>query len=162
MFELLNWYSASFSLIILGVIEMMVVMYVYGCEKYLSNLEEMGVNIPCLLKYYWITTWKFITPLALCFVFFMSCYQYSPAYAPSYSQEHYVFPTSIQVLGWVLVLTPLFLIIICGAYQMVTAKQEGLKAKLLYLVTPTENWKPACTGTKKEGIPNQNFSADNI
>ena len=105
-FELMNWYSASFSLIILAITEISIVAYFYGHNKFLANIEEMGIRITTLMKYYWLITWKALNSIVLGFVLVKSFVQYSPPFSPSYSQKKYVFPTSIQFLGWLMVLCP--------------------------------------------------------
>jgi len=161
MFELMNWYSASFSLIILAIAEVSIVVYFYGHHKFMANIEEMGIQIPKLMKCYWLITWKALTPLVLGFVLVMSCIQYSPAFSPSYAQEKYVFPPSIQSLGWLMVLCPVALIVAGVPVQYFKSKQEGKSITWESLRRPTEKWGPAeNNGNMQAGLDNQNYTRD--
>ena len=72
-------------------------MWVYGYKRFLANIEEMGIRIPTLLKYYWVSMWLVVTPLILFIVFIMTFVQYSPASSTSWA-EKYVFPANIQAV----------------------------------------------------------------
>ncbi|XP_047486282.1 sodium- and chloride-dependent betaine transporter-like isoform X2 [Penaeus chinensis] len=97
MFELFFWYSAGISVIILAIAQVVAVVWVYGFRRFLSNIKEMGVYIPAPLKAYWLATWVFITPAMLVLICFFYIYFFVPAY-----WGDYVFPTNIQILGWLL------------------------------------------------------------
>ena len=66
MFELFNGWSAGLSLITCGIVEIIVVQYVYGINKFYRHItDDMGIYIPLPLKAYWYSTWIFITPVLL-------------------------------------------------------------------------------------------------
>merc|ERR1711915_130328 len=68
MFELINWYSASWGLLICAITEILIIMYAYGYKNFLENMEEMGLKLPAFMKYYWLSMWMVISPLVLLFV----------------------------------------------------------------------------------------------
>jgi len=125
MFELINWYSASWGLLICAITEMLVVMHAYGWRNVLDNIKEMDINIPKVLKYYWISMWTVITPICLTFVLIMTFVQYSPAYSPSYTTARYYFPAGIQALGWMMAFLPVLAIIIGWVYQVWHRKKNS-------------------------------------
>merc|ERR1712013_445298 len=43
MFELINWYSASFGLLVCAITEVILVMWVYGHQRFFDNIAEMGI-----------------------------------------------------------------------------------------------------------------------
>ena len=55
------------SIILMAFIEIITLGWFYGVGRYWENIVEMGMRIPTVMKYYWIITWKFITPL-ICLV----------------------------------------------------------------------------------------------
>ena len=55
------------SIILMAFIEITTLGWFYGVGRYWENIVEMGMRIPTVMKYYWIITWKFITPL-ICLV----------------------------------------------------------------------------------------------
>merc|ERR1711974_470091 len=79
MFSLIDSYASSWGLLICALTEVILVMYVYGYRRFLANIEEMGIKIPTVLKYYWISMWTVITPLILGIILIMTFVQYSPA-----------------------------------------------------------------------------------
>jgi len=142
MFELINWYSASWGLLICAICEMLVVMHAYGWRNVFDNIKEMEINIPKVLKYYWMSMWTVITPICLTFVLIMTFVQYSPAYSPSYTTERYYFPAGIQALGWLMAFLPVAAIILGGVYQTWHRKKNLKPTDLRTMLSPTEKWGP--------------------
>jgi len=164
MFELINWYSASWGLLICAITEIIVIMYAYGYKNFLENIEEMGIKLPAFMKYYWMSMWMVITPIVLLFVLIMNFVQYSPAYSPSYTQENYVFPMGIQFLGWLMALVAVFFIIIGVVLQILKRKKNGKPTDFKSMVSPNEKWGSALVtnAVKKpaQGLDNQTYVRD--
>ena len=66
MFGILNDHTAN-SIVYFAVTEVVVVAWAYGTKRLLGNIEEMGVPIPRLLRYYWVGCWSVVSPI-LCIV----------------------------------------------------------------------------------------------
>ena len=63
LFTLLDWYSCSWSLMVLALLEALLVGWVYGIDRLLQLMQkEMGIRIPRPLQAYLRITLKFITP----------------------------------------------------------------------------------------------------
>jgi solute carrier family 6 amino acid transporter-like protein 5/7/9/14 len=140
MFELINWYSAYWGLLICAIVEVITVSWLYGYKRFLSNIEEMGIWIPKFMQIYWISMWAFVTPAVLVFVLLMTFIQYSPAYSPSYTQEKYVFPGAIQALGWLMAFVPVVAIIGGGVYQFWDRKRNMKPTDLKSMFSPSDKW----------------------
>lgn len=163
MFELINWYSASWGLLICAIVEIVIVMYFYGYRNLLDNIEEMGLKIPTIMKYYWLSMWMFVTPVVLFFVLIMTFVQYSPAYSPSYTQENYVFPVGIQFLGWLMALVAVALILLGVAFQCYNRKKNGKPTDFKSMTSPNEKWGSAIVVNavkKPTGLDNQTYVKD--
>eukprot|EP00091_Calanus_sinicus_P014005 TRINITY_DN3123_c0_g1_i2.p1 TRINITY_DN3123_c0_g1~~TRINITY_DN3123_c0_g1_i2.p1 ORF type:complete len:652 (-),score=190.36 TRINITY_DN3123_c0_g1_i2:80-2035(-) len=163
MFELINWYSASWGLLICAITEIIVIMYAYGFRNFLENIEEMGMKLPAFMKYYWLSMWMVVTPIVLCFVLIMNFVQYSPAYSPSYTQENYYFPIGIQFLGWIMALVAVFFILIGIAFQIYNRKKNGKPTDFKSMVSPNEKWGSAIVVNavkKPMGLDNQTYVKD--
>ncbi|XP_045130389.1 sodium- and chloride-dependent glycine transporter 2-like [Portunus trituberculatus] len=120
MFELFNWYSASISVIILAITEIVLVQYIYGFKNFMRNIkEEMGIYMPAPLYVYWTATWLFITPVALVLIFFLSCYYFVPAYFGKY-----VYPANIQALGWFICFSSVVFIPMGALYVLLKGGKE--------------------------------------
>eukprot|EP00092_Neocalanus_flemingeri_P029348 GFUD01031860.1.p1 GENE.GFUD01031860.1~~GFUD01031860.1.p1 ORF type:complete len:652 (+),score=154.25 GFUD01031860.1:264-2219(+) len=163
MFELINWYSASWGLLICAITEILVVMYGYGYKNFLENMEEMGLKLPTVMKYYWLSMWMVITPVVLFFVLIMTFIQYSPAWSPDYSQEKYYFPTGIQFLGWLMALVAAAFIIMGVFWQYYNRKRNGKATDFKSMTSPNEKWGPATVTNavkKPTGLDNQTYVKD--
>jgi len=140
MFELINWYSASFGLLVCAITEVILVMWVYGHQRFFDNIAEMGIKIPMVLKGYWLAMWKVVTPLVLFFVLIMTFVQYTPAYSASYSQESYTFPAWVQAMGWMMALLPIVAIILGAFYQRWNRNRNMKPTDMRSMFTPNEKW----------------------
>jgi len=164
MFELINWYSASWGLLICAITEIIVIMYAYGFRNFLENIEEMGIKLPVFMKYYWLSMWMVITPIVLLFVLIMNFVQYSPAYSPSYTQDNYYFPIGIQFLGWIMALVAVFFILIGVVAQILKRKKNGKPTDFKSMISPNEKWGSALVtnAVKKpaQGLDNQTYVRD--
>jgi len=164
MFELINWYSASWGLLICAITEIIVIMYAYGYKNFLENIEEMGIRLPAFMKYYWLSMWMVVTPVVLLFVLIMNFVQYSPAYSPSYTQDNYVFPIGIQFLGWLMALVAVFFILIGVVAQIMKRKKNGKPTDFKSMISPNEKWGSALVtnNVKKptQGLDNQTYVRD--
>jgi len=163
MFELINWYSASWGLLICAITEILIIMYAYGYKNFLENMEEMGLKLPAFMKYYWLSMWMVITPLVLLFVLIMNFVQFTPAYSPSYTQENYTFPTGIQFMGFLMALAPVALIIIGVVMQTLKRKGQGKPTDFKSMTSPNEKWGSALVTNsvkKPMGLDNQTYIKD--
>merc|ERR1719264_2118341 len=116
MFELINWYSASFGLLVCAITEVILVMW------------------------YWMSMWKVVTPLVLVFVLIMTFVQYTHAYSATYSQENYTFPPWVQAMGWMMALLPIVAIILGAFYQRWNRNRNMKPTDMRSMFTPSDKW----------------------
>ena len=156
MFDLINWYSASWSLLVLAITEIILLMYGYGYKRVFENIEEMGMKLPVVMKWYWMATWCCITPLVLTFVLIMTFVQYTPAYSYSFFPEvdyKYTFPAGIQALGWLMALVAVLPIPVIGVMQYFKRKNNGLPVDLRSMFSPNSKWGPSIETNKVKKAP---------
>lgn len=60
--QLLDWYAASMSVILVCLIEIVIVGWVYGIRKFVFDIEFM---IGTKIGLWWCLCWKYITPVIL-------------------------------------------------------------------------------------------------
>ncbi|XP_052078661.1 sodium-dependent proline transporter-like [Mytilus californianus] len=107
LLTLIDWYSGSYNLMIVSLCELVGICYVYGINNFRHDIEMMvGIQHPAFWIY-WYITWMFITPVAIIFIVIMSGLNYAPAY-----YGDYVFPGYAEALGWLMVCSPLALIVL--------------------------------------------------
>lgn len=52
-------YAGAWSLLVIGIVECIMVSWVYGYDRFAGNIEEMIGHRPNM---YWQVVWKFVTP----------------------------------------------------------------------------------------------------
>ena len=131
MFTLFNGSAPSWNLLLLAFIEVMVVGWMYTAERLLKDLDEMGMKIHPILKIYWKVCWKFTTPIVLLVLVIFSWINFGHI-----QYEEYVYPTSIQILGYFITGCTLIWIPI---FACVEISKKGT-AELHPLLHPTAEW----------------------
>nr|CAH7729794.1 unnamed protein product [Callosobruchus chinensis] len=63
--QLFDWYSASISVVLICLSEVIIVGWTYGVKRFIRDVEFMTAE---KLSWFWILSWKFITPLYLMFI----------------------------------------------------------------------------------------------
>jgi len=156
MFDLIDWYSASWSLLVLAVTEIILLMYCYGYKRILDNISEMGIKMPVVLKYYWLSMWMFVTPAVLIFVLIMTFVQYKPAYSSKIGPDRYIHPDPIQALGWLMAFLPVVVIPVVSLLQVRKRRALGLPTDLRSMFRPTNKWGPANQTSKNAAVAKEN------
>ena len=136
MFTLFNDSAPSWNLLLLAFIEVVVVGWIYGAERVLHDLEDMGMKINPVLKIYWTVCWKCITPLSLLALVIFSWVNFGHV-----SYEENVYPTKIQVLGYfitgcTLIWIPIFAVIEIDKNCKATTRTN----EVCPLLQPTAEW----------------------
>ena len=76
----------------LSLLELTLLMYIYGHKKIFGNIEEMGIRLPKFSKLYFQANWVFLTPLVLVIIIIITWLRFTPCY-----YDDYVFPDWVQV-----------------------------------------------------------------
>ena len=61
MFNIINDHSAS-TVLYVSLLELILVVFIYGVRNFVRNIEEMKIWMPIVLKYFWMLCWIIITP----------------------------------------------------------------------------------------------------
>jgi len=179
MFTLIDAYASSWGLLICAILEVVLVMWVYGVFsniiengfqmplkiRFFENIKEMGISIPIPMKIYWASMWLIITPLILIFVLIMTFVQYSPTSSTSYTQKPYEFPAGIQAMGFLMAFAPVAFIILGGVYSFWNRNRSGRKIDPVSMLTPNDKWCSAIEDANKNrgsGIANVSYVKDEI
>lgn len=135
-------YSAGVSLLFSALFETIGVVYCYGLKKFIVNIESMLGKKPHL---FYILCWKYISPLFLSVVIFMSIYTAS---TPIY--RNYVFPYWSMVLGWLLAFSSVAAVPIFAIYHY---------TKLYFCKKTSITSSPSTPRKKKRDKSNHNSGA---
>ncbi|KAJ2952014.1 hypothetical protein O0L34_g4274 [Tuta absoluta] len=132
LFTILDWNTASWAILLLGIAECVAVSWSYGVDRALTDLATMGMKLNKFQRFFWKACWSYVVPIGslavLGFIF-------SDWKSPSY--ENYVFPWFANMLGWMVGISTIILFPVGVGWAL----YHGYKGKKLF--TPTEAWKPA-------------------
>ncbi|XP_052753527.1 sodium- and chloride-dependent glycine transporter 1-like [Galleria mellonella] len=132
LFTLLDWNTASWAILLIGIAECIAVSWSYGINKALNDLADMKMKLNKFQTIYWKIVWTVITPVTSLAILIFIFVDWT---APSY--EDYVFPLFADLLGWAIGLSTLVLfpVGVCWALY------HGYHGKDLF--KPTSAWRPA-------------------
>ena len=143
LFNLLDNVAFSWNAMICALMEVMIMAFLYGVNNVCEDIRDMGIRMPIVLEYYWKACWCFITPAVLLFLLIMSFVDQKPL-----RLDDYVYPDSIQVLGWSIPSVCVFLIPLFGIQHIISIyrndveKFQDYKLTLKKLFKPSSNWGP--------------------
>ena len=142
MFTLIDTFSASWSLLLLALFEIILLMYIYGYKNVFANIEEMTMRLPKVSKIYWMINWMAVTPIILAFITVATWYFFTPCYYET--DVKYVFPGWVQAMGWMMASTTIVIVIAMGCYEyhrrnVVLGKPTSLRA----MFRPVDKFGPA-------------------
>ncbi|KAK7867663.1 hypothetical protein R5R35_011546 [Gryllus longicercus] len=141
MLQLLDWYSASISVILICIVEVVIVGWIYGCENFVRDVEFM---IGKKVSLWWKLCWKYITPIILTFIFITTIAFNTPV---SYNNIQY--PKWAISLGWMSAAASMVWIPIYILYKIKITPGTWRK-KLLSNLQPTEEWGPESPENRRE------------
>lgn len=131
--QLLDNYVATWSVLIICIIECLVVSYVYGVNRFLDDIHSMVGYRPCGV---WKFCWAFLTPAILVIIVVLSFIEYKTS-----SYRDYVFPSVIDKLGFVFSFASVACIPTVAVLQ-VLSKRGSFVARLKELLHPSPDWGP--------------------
>ncbi len=137
MFTLIDSTCASWNILLFAFLEVFLVAWMYGADKFVGNLEEMGIRLWGPIKWYWILCWQVITPGILIVLIVQ---QFKSGINVSYG--HYRFEDPIQTLGWLISLSSVAMLPLLAVRQIIKRYRSGKKLGFA-LYKPTPKWLPA-------------------
>lgn len=132
--QIIDWYCASFSLMLISFAECVAVAWIYGVDRFYKDLEMMIGYKP---SQYWSFMWRFLTPITILFVWIFSVVTLGPV---TYGTVTY--PQWAIALGWSLGVVSLVPIPGCAIYQIYQEKEGTLIEKIKKLSRPAAKWGP--------------------
>ncbi|KAK7447468.1 hypothetical protein BaRGS_00040181 [Batillaria attramentaria] len=134
VFQLIDWFIATYTVTVIGFIECVVLAWVYGADRFGEDIMMMiGRKPPMFIR----ILWCFVTPVFLLVLVVFTFKQYKP---PTYGDYHYNVWGS--VLGWIVASVSFVPIPFGALYAMYRAKGSLLQ-RLRQTTKPDEEWGPA-------------------
>ncbi|CAG5121286.1 unnamed protein product, partial [Candidula unifasciata] len=134
IFVLFDWYISAFSSFVIGILECVVVAWIYGVENIYDDIELMIGRRPPFL---FAIMWKYITPFTLACVMINLLLTYEPPVFEGYTYS----PWAI-FMGWIIASLPLIPILLFAAVYLATL-QGSFKTRLKIACTPSAEWCPS-------------------
>lgn len=131
--QLLDWYSASISVIFICTIEILIVGWIYGVENFKRDIEFM---LKEKVGTIWIIFWKYITPLILICIFFTTI-----IYNTNITYNGRLYPQWSIYVGWGTCLLSMICVPICMIYQL--SKEKGNYWDRIRKSLKPSDWGPA-------------------
>ncbi|XP_064636169.1 sodium- and chloride-dependent glycine transporter 1-like [Lineus longissimus] len=141
--NLMDWYSASFSIMIIFFTELMVISWIYGINRFMKDIELMIGHQP---HHIWKIIWGGITPAATIFVFLFSVIMHAPV-----TYGGYVYPKWAVGVGWLFALSSLMPIPIFMITILASGKGSFID-RLKYSVKPAPEWGPVLPAYREQYI----------
>ncbi|XP_035215212.1 sodium- and chloride-dependent glycine transporter 1-like isoform X1 [Stegodyphus dumicola] len=135
LLQLMDNYAASFSALIIGLIEVTVIAWVYGIERFLDDIKFMLGKYPYPYQY-WRLLYRYVVPLMIVFILIFSWIDMRPTEYGSY-----IFPGWATGLGWGISLFSVSAIPVVAVTKIWRA-DGPIKARIGNLSKPTAEWGP--------------------
>jgi len=98
LLDLLDYYAASWPYLFIGLMELIIIAYIYGYSNYIDDLYEMtGNNILYKLKKPLSVFYCGLSPLVITIIFIFSWVNYEPL-----KKGDYTYPAWANGIGWII------------------------------------------------------------
>ncbi|XP_067664256.1 sodium-dependent proline transporter-like [Haliotis asinina] len=134
LLQLLDWYNSSFSILLIGCLECIVINWIYGWKRFGRDIQMMiGKQYPTVLKL--MST--YVTPFILFASLIFSLFCYDP---PSYGE--YIYPEHAKVIGILMAVVMSLPIPIALLHQLIKRKGTFCE-RLRHASRPADDWRPS-------------------
>ncbi|XP_060064335.1 uncharacterized protein LOC132544711 [Ylistrum balloti] len=134
--QLMDEYAAGFPILINGIFVCIAIGWIYGVKQFSRDIKHM---VGHSVSYWWQAMWCVMTPLIIIFILIFSVIGYKPL---SIKYETEAYPDWAEIPGFIITLTPVLAIPVCGLFQVIT-KQGSLLQRLKKSCSSESNWGPA-------------------
>ncbi|XP_059149192.1 sodium- and chloride-dependent glycine transporter 1-like [Physella acuta] len=133
LFQLVDWYIAAFAALSVGILECVIVGWIYGAEKMLSDVYFMTGRRP---PYVFVLLWRFIVPALYTLLLIVTLMTYE---APVF--EGYTYGPGGVAFGWFVATVWFLPVPVVAVLKLVWAK-GSISQRFRSTCTPSEEWRP--------------------
>lgn len=137
MLQLFDNYAATYSLLFIGMIECIGIAWVYGADRFLTDIELMLGSRPSNI---WKYSWKFVAPVALLAILLFTAIDFNPT---EYNKMK--FPSWADGVGSLISISSISMIPIVAIIMVIRERRKfsGTFVELIkYLSKPLDTWGP--------------------
>jgi len=135
--QLLDNYVATWSIVIICIMECLVISFVYGPDRLLKEIEFMTGSRPSIV---WKYCWIMISPLTLLFILISMFVRHAKGKGSSY--DSYEYPKWADSLGLFISFLSVMFIPIAAVAQIIMG-EGSLRRRLSALLCESNDWGPA-------------------
>ncbi|KAK7068348.1 hypothetical protein SK128_002873, partial [Halocaridina rubra] len=147
--QMMDSYSSTFSALMVGMAEVMVVTWVYGVDNFLNDIKIMLGFYP-YPRILWKIIWQYLMPLVVLTILVFTWIDLKPA-----SYGDYEFPAWANGVGWLLSFSSVILIPAVAVYKIIREKGTFVE-RVKKLIKPLPEWAPPPEVSIR---PNDSFGA---
>lgn len=141
LLDLLDFYSASWPFLFIGLSEFVIIAYIYGYANFIEDIYEMtGVKMISKLKWPMAVFYMFLSPLAIFIIFIFSWYSYEPL-----KKGDYEYPPWANAIGWIIAMLGILPVFFTGAFvvirKILSQDSPDVMTSLRELSQPTVQWR---------------------
>jgi len=134
--QLVDNHAATYSALILGCMEIGVMSWCYGVDKFLEDLKFMLGFYP-YPRLFWKWAWKVVAPMIVAVILILTATKYS---GNSYGE--YDFPSWANAIGWLITFSSIMFIPLVAAVK-ICQEQGTIVERIKKLLQPSYEWGPA-------------------
>ncbi|XP_076229236.1 sodium- and chloride-dependent neutral and basic amino acid transporter B(0+) isoform X3 [Nomia melanderi] len=142
LFTLMDWNTASWAILLIGIAEVGTVAWCYGCNKFLRNIAEMQMRFGRLLRGYWWLSWVVLAPITCLGVFVYQICTYEFGYYGTY-----IFPDWANAIGILIGLSTIAPL----PFFFIQRLWKGPRDRSLF--RPMKTWGPAMERNNGDDTP---------
>lgn len=135
--QLLDNYVATWSIVIICIMECVVITFVYGPDRLLNDIQFMTGTRPGVV---WKYCWIMVSPLTLIFILISMFVRHARGKGSSY--DSYEYPKWADSLGLFISFASVMLIPIFAVAQVIQG-EGSFRHRVANLLRPTNDWGPA-------------------
>ncbi|KAG5879010.1 hypothetical protein JTB14_037004 [Gonioctena quinquepunctata] len=133
--ELMDHFGGTFVIYVAALLEVFVVMWLYGIDNFCMDLEFITKK---KVGIYWRFSWGIMTPLLLSIIFIYFVATLKPL---TYGVDQFEYPIGLTVLGWGVLAVCVVQILMWVAYGLYTNRKYPTK-EMIQRTFSTETWSP--------------------
>ncbi|KAL3886790.1 hypothetical protein ACJMK2_026762 [Sinanodonta woodiana] len=135
--QLFDNYAATYSLLIIGLVECLALSWVYGVDRFLTDIESMLGHRPHIM---WAYAWKFVSPFVLLAIMIFTWVDFKPTVYGEYE-----FPKWSDALGWLISFSSVLAIPVIMVYKIIQYKRSNgtsVFESMKFLAKTDPDWGP--------------------
>ncbi|ESO97683.1 hypothetical protein LOTGIDRAFT_104165, partial [Lottia gigantea] len=123
LLNLVDYSVGGFPLLVIGFLELFVLNWIYGYDRFAENIEMMIGFKP---QIYWKICWKYVSPIAVMVTILCNMILYKE---PTFDDKPY--PSWAVALGWLISLFPIVVVPVWALFKYCT--EGGFTVSLFYI-----------------------------